>query len=117
MRNQKYLTENLPVYKESYELLKYCIILISNLPKNIRVVYGNDIKYNLYQLMDNIYYANSIKIQRVEYIDKALTNIRFINLMLRIGFDMRHITIKQKSRSILLVENISRQLSGWKNSS
>ena len=117
MIDQKYITENLPVYKQAYDLLKYCITLISNLPKNIRIVYGMDIKNNLYNLINNIYLANSDKDNRLVHINNAITNIRFISLLTRVGFDMNHITEKQRCNVILFTENISKQLHGWKKRS
>jgi hypothetical protein len=114
MKNQKYLTENLPVYKQSYDLLKYCILLISNLPKNIRIVYGFDMKYQLYQLIENIYLANSEQENRVEHINKAIANIRFVSTISRIGHDMGHITEKQRCKVLLSSQSIGKQLNGWK---
>ena len=111
----KSLTNELPVYLESYDLLKYLMKLIVGLPRDIKFIYGMDLKDNAFALVANIYFANILKEQRALYINKSIANLKFINLMIRLSRDLNYIKDNQYVFVIKLSGSINKQLHGWKS--
>ena len=115
-QNQKSLTSILPVYIDSYELLKYMLVLIKNMPRDVKFIYGMDLKNQSFLLVANIYFATVSKNDKINYINSALSNIKFINLMIRVTKDLNFVKDKQYYGTINLTGKINKQLKAWKYS-
>ncbi len=107
---------NLPVYKESYDLLLEIFKVTKEFQREYKYTIGESIKKETIDMLINIYRANAGK-KRVEHIEEARENIEVIRLLLRLLKDLRQINLRKFVQLNEKVENLSRQLTGWQKSS
>jgi hypothetical protein len=104
----------LPVYKASYNLLLYAFQLIKNMRKDYKYTAGEKIREETMELVMNIYRANKIK-EKKEKIEEAQENIQRIRLLFRLLYDLEQISLKHFTEVNKKIEDVSRQLTGWRN--
>ncbi len=107
--------DDLPVYKASYDLLLGIFNFTKNFSKEHKYTVGESLKKETVELIMLIYRAN-ISRDKSATIQTAREHIEVIRLLIRIMKDMRQIGIKQFVGINEKVENVSRQLAGWKKS-
>ena len=64
--------------------------------------------------MRSIYRANKCK-DKVLYLEQFLDSFEVIKLEVRLCTDLKLISIKQQAELALLMENIGKQITGWRN--
>ncbi len=103
----------LPVYKASYDLLLYTFQLIRNMRKDYKYTAGEKIKEETMELVMNIYRANKEK-EKLRKIEESQENIEKIRLLFRLLHDLKQINLKHFTEVNKKIEDISRQLTGWR---
>ena len=106
---------NLPVYKESYELLLMIFQNSSKLPKDYKYTLGERLKNEATDLLVAIFEAskNTLLSEKIGFISKAQNCLEKIRLYTRLFKDLNvwgvtiQVTINQK------IESISKQLTQW----
>lgn len=104
--------ENLPVFKEVYDLLLQFIRLSGNLKRDFRYTIGEQLKKEILELCVFIYQANASH-EKTGFISKAREKMVVIKLNLRVLNDTHQISIKQYSMLVDKVVSINKQLSSW----
>ncbi len=109
-------TIELPVYKVSYELLLYSFKLIKNLTREFKYTLGEKIKNEMIDLLMNVYRANKIRSSnlKLKKVEVAIENIEVIRLLFRLLHDLHEISIEEHVKISVSIENVRRQLLGWK---
>lgn len=110
------LYTSLPIYKATYDLLKVCTLTIKNFPRDFKFSLGDKLRNEIVELVVKIYKANSSK-NKIEHLDDIIERIQAIKLLIRLSKDLHLLNVKRFSEISELIESISKQTQGWKNSS
>lgn len=111
------LTEELPVYRAVYRLLNMILDARERFPKGYRYEFGTHLMMRCVECCELIRYANSDRERRAAYLQEFLVRFDGLRLLLRVCQDRKLITIKQGADMLLLVQEIERQATGWRNAS
>ncbi len=104
------------VYKDTYDLLMRIEDLRVNFPKMYKYDFGNEIFMTGVACCELIQSANMTKgRERLEYLNKFIVKFGTLKLLLRIAQDRRIIDLKASADLIVRLDNIGRQITGWKN--
>lgn len=104
--------DNLPVFKETYDLLLQIIRLSMNLQRDFRYTIGEKLKTEIMDLCIYIYKANG-NYDKQGFIEKARERMVVIKLQVRVLHDMKQISIKQFAMLADRMESVSKQLASW----
>jgi len=107
--------DSLPVFKKGYDLLIEIYKLTPGLSREYKYTIGEKLKNESLELLLQIYKAN-LNWEKEKPIDKCRENTETIRLLIRLLHDLRQISLKRMIALNLLIENVSKQLSGWKKS-
>ena len=105
--------DNLPVYKESYDLLVGLFLFTKDFNREFKYTLGESIKKETVEMITNIYRANSSFENRRERIQSARENVETIRLFLRLLKDLRQVNLKKFVDLNEKIESVSKQLSAW----
>lgn len=109
--------ENLPVYKQSYDLLLEVYGMSKNMSRDYRYTIGEELKKKVMDLMVHIYYANgSTGEDKVQCLKKARKYMVEIKLYIRLLTDLKQISVRKLAELTERTESISKQLSAWEKS-
>ncbi|MDR2449882.1 MAG: four helix bundle protein [Prevotellaceae bacterium] len=110
------LAEGLPVYKAIYDLLFALFGRVRHFPKDFQYTLGERIKNQTIELAEMIYHANvseetSGKMKQLRHLCAKVETLR---LLLRMCYDLRLYNLEAYVRFNEQVEDISKQLNGWR---
>lgn len=103
---------HLPIYKTTYDLLLELMHSTKDFPREFKFSLGEKIQLHIVDLLVDIYRANSAK-DKKEFILSIQEHVQFLNLFLRISFDLR---ILPQARYCVFIEktsSIAKQSQGW----
>ena len=103
---------NLPVYKQSYDLLLEIFKLTKEFNREYKYTIGEELKKETTKMIINIYRANSNE-NRVGYIASARENIEVIRLLVRLLKDLKQISVSKIAKVNIAIEELSKQLTAW----
>lgn len=106
------LYSELPVYKSTYDLLLAIFRFTKDFAKEYKYTVGESLKKETIELLTLIYRAN-VKRDKQEVLQEARERIEVIRLFIRLMKDMQQISLKQFVQINEVVENVSKQLTGW----
>lgn len=112
------LASELPVYKDTFELVSILMDYVGMFPKSHKYTIGQKITNVSLELFEYLQLANRVadnKAVRVKYLEGFLIKFELLKVLLRLCNEKRIISIKQSTRLALLVEKIGKQVTGWKN--
>lgn len=104
--------DQLPVFKQTYDLLLTILNLSAHFSRDMRYTLGQDIKREIIEVQKLIYQANANH-EKDEFISKARVLMVGIKLEIRILFDTKQISMKQYAGCCEMAESISKQLASW----
>lgn len=104
--------DNLPVFKDTYDLLLQIIRLSMNLQRDFRYTLGERLKTEIMDLCIYIYKANG-SYEKQEFIEQARERMVVIKLQIRVLHDTKQISVKQYAMLADKMESISKQLASW----
>ena len=105
----------LPVYKATYDLLLSIFQFTRDFNREYKYTVGESLKKETIELLTLIYRANS-KFQKAEILQTAREQIEVIRLLIRLMKDMKQISLGKFVKINVVVENVSKQLTGWQKS-
>lgn len=105
---------NLPVYKDSYDLMLHLFLQTKSLPKEYKYTIGEKLKNEALSLIIAIYETTKLQQQeKVAAIEKARAYLEIIRLLVRILKDLKIWSLKTIVLLNTKIETISKQLSKW----
>lgn len=107
--------DNLPVYKQSYDLLLQLFHVCQNMERDYKFTLGESIKKETVEMIINVFRANC-KEDKIPYITFARENVEVIRLLVRLLQDMKQMGLKEFVSINEKVESISKQLTAWAHS-
>lgn len=105
--------DNLPVYKDSYDLLLIVFEVVKRFEKQYKYTLWDKIKSEIIELITNIYRANSSFENRLKCIKKSREQIEILKLYFRLSKDLKILDIKKYADISLKIESLSKQLYAW----
>jgi len=109
--------DNLPVYKQTYDLLLQLYQVCQNMERDYKHTIGENLKKELVTLMINVYRANSREDREKSLILRnTRENAEVIRLLLRLLQDLKQIGLKEFIAANEKLESVSKQLTAWGNS-
>ncbi|MDR1716006.1 MAG: four helix bundle protein [Prevotella sp.] len=109
--------ENLPVYKQAYDLLLEIYGMSKNMSRDYRFTIGEEVKKRVMDLMVCIYHANSsMNEDKAAHLKKAREYIVEIKLYIRLLSDLKQISVRKLAVLTEKTESISKQLTAWAKS-
>ena len=108
------LCYNLPVYKDTYQLLLKIFEYTKDFDREYKYSLGQDMKKDVLKLMRSIYRANK-SVQKREHLEKFLDDFEILKLEIRLAGDMKILTVKKQATLVSLMEKIGKQITGWRN--
>ena len=111
------LSEDLPVYKASYDLLEQLVDLSKNLPKFFRYSIGTRMVELCLDILAQIYRANMKQESRAEALTDLLISHRQLLLLLRVCYHQKALSTGRYAEILKLVDSIGRQTTAWRQKS
>ncbi|MBQ8969544.1 MAG: four helix bundle protein [Bacteroidaceae bacterium] len=108
------LSESLPVYRQSYELLQHILLLVPKLPRIYRFNVGQRLIDSALDVLSLIYEANASR-DKVQPLTRLARQYEMTTMLLRVLYDTHVIGAKQAAFFIQLTTGIGRQITAWKN--
>jgi hypothetical protein len=108
--------ENLPVYKDAYDLLLKMYRVNVKMPREHRYTLGVRLKDELMETLLCVYRANSDKDKKEENLRCAREHIMVVKIHLRLMHDLQLISWERFAAYAQQTENVSKQITAWHKS-
>ena len=105
---------HLDVYKSSYKLLTEVYKSFRNLNREYKYTIGEKVKERVFEVLVGIYRANRSK-DKVACLHKALEDVEYIRLSLRLLRDLGVLSEKKFVRLMQISEDVLVQFEKWKH--
>lgn len=112
------LASELPVYKDTYELVSLLLDYVMIFPKCYKHTIGQKVTNTSLELFEHLQLANRCydrREARVKHLEDFLIKFELLKVLLRLCNEKKIISLKQTARLALLTESIGKQVTGWKN--
>ncbi|MDR0833691.1 MAG: four helix bundle protein [Candidatus Symbiothrix sp.] len=106
---------DLPIYKETYRLMKILGQLMPHLPREVKYTLGAEMRGEVKEMIRCIFRANTTH-DKEPWLIKMAEHVEFLRFELQLGFDDKVISEKQLKFITNIMDSIGRQLTGWRNS-
>ena len=110
------LYTQLPVYRDTYQLILKVFEYSQNFPRDYKYTLGQDMKRDAMQLVRSIYRANKHS-NRKAHLEAFLDEFELLKLQIRLCADLRILPLKKQAILNELMVRIGKQVTGWRNSS
>ena len=110
------LYQTLPVYRDTYQMLMTLFRITGHFPREYKFTLGQDLKRDSMQLVRHIFRANADKDNRSRHLQSFADDFELVRLQMRLGFDLKLISHKQFADITERMDNIGRQITGWRRS-
>jgi hypothetical protein len=107
---------DLPVYRDTYQLILKIFEVTKDFPKDYKYTLGQDMKRDALQLVRSIYRANK-SAQKKEHLENFLDEFELLKLEIRLCTDMKVLSFKKQAELTVLMDSIGKQVTGWRNAS
>ena len=108
------LHNQLPIYKQGYDLLSLAADVQANMPRTFKASLGNKIHSECVEILVLIGRANAARgMGRAPHIMALVERIEVVTLLLRLSHDKRFVSPKLWAGAVLLTESIGKQAGGW----
>jgi hypothetical protein len=110
------LAEGLPVYKAIYDLLFALFERVRHFPKDFQYTLGERLKNQIIELTELIYHANVSEemTEKLKQLRQLCAKVETLRLLMRMCYDLRLYNLEVYVRFNEQVEDISKQLNGWR---
>lgn len=104
--------ENLPIYKESYNLLLSVYRFTAKIQRAYRYTLAQELVVALQDLCTAIYKTNTLP-DRLGYLGEAKECLVRVKLLMRVMRDLSLLGVRQQIEVVERIATISKQLKGW----
>ena len=110
------LHTHLPIHKTGSELLGLVAKIHAQMPRGYKRTVGDKIISHCSEMLDLMALANATQhAQRAQHIRDILKHNRAATVWLRVGFDLRAVSMEPWSKSVQMLDSVGKQASGWLN--
>lgn len=107
------LSEELPLYRDTYRLLNNLLVLTQDFPRFFRYSMGSRMVDLTLDMLSLIYKANS-SYEKVGVLTEFLDRYRMLQMLFRVCVEQKVITERKYASFGLLLEKIGKQATSWK---
>ncbi len=111
------LTSELKVYKDMVTLTNKVLDAREHFSKGFKYAFGDRLLITALDCCELIQFANMDRAKRFQYLTDFTAKFGTLRLMLSICRDRRQISLTETTDLILLVDEIGKEITGWKKSS
>ncbi len=104
----------LPIYKDSYQLLLEIYQVTSKFSREHKYNLGQDMRRDALAMMRHLYGANINIEHRQEYIDRFLNMFEMLKVEIRLCVDMNIMSINRLAHISLIMDSIAKQARAWR---
>lgn len=108
------LSEDLPIFRSSYDLLEKVIDLSKDLPRMLRYTVGERMIDQNLSMLSQVYRANLSTDKRLA-ITELLVSQRTLLMLLRVVYRQKAISSGRYAELLKLLDAIGKQATAWKN--
>ena len=105
---------DLPVYRDTYQLILKIFACTKDFPKEYKYTLGQDMKRDALQLVRRLYRANKAT-HKKEHLKTFLDEFEIIKLEIRLCADLKVLSFKKQAELSVLMDSIGKQVTGWRN--
>jgi len=109
------LHSELPVYKDTYQLVIKIFECTKNFSKEYKYTLGADLKKDAMQLLRTIYKINR-SLSKKELLEVFLDEFELVKMQIRLCVDLKVMPIRAQAALALMLEQIGKQITGWHKS-
>jgi hypothetical protein len=102
------------VNRDTYKLILKIFEFTKDFSREYKYTLVQDMKRDALQLARSIYRANK-STNKKEYLETFLDDFELLKLEIRLCTDMKILPIKKQAELSLLMDNIGKQITGWRN--
>lgn len=108
------LHNQLPIYKQGYDLLSLASDVQQNMPRAFKASLGSKIHNECVEILVLIGRANTARgTGRAPHIIALVERVEVVTLLLRLSHDKRFISHKVWAGAVQLTDSIGKQAGGW----
>lgn len=108
------LSEDLPIFRSSYDLLEKVIDLSKDLPRMLRYTVGERLIDQNLAMLSQVYRAN-LADDKLPAITELLVSQRTMLMLLRVVYRQKVVSTGRYAELLRLLDSIGKQATGWKN--
>lgn len=112
------LSEELPIFKSSYDQLERIVDLEKDMPRMLRYALGEKLLDLCLDMLGKIYDANMTigdDSQKHDKIVSLIISYRKLQMLLRVIYRRKAMSTGRYAELVKLLDSIGRQATGWKN--
>ena len=106
----------LPVYRDTYQLILKVYEVTGDFPKEYNYSLGQDMKRDALQRVRSIYRANKSD-EKKQHLEAFLDDFELLKLEIRLCTDMKVLSFRKQAELSALMDSIGKQITGWRNAS
>ena len=106
----------LPVYKDTYQLLQLIYEVVGKFPREHKFDLGQDMKRDALRLCQSLYTVNRT-MNRGKLLEEFLDDFELLKTEVKLGVDLRLISFKKTAEIAGLSDKIGRQITAWRRKS
>lgn len=103
---------DLPIIQKTYDLIKWYVPILNRLPRDHKLLLGNRIITELYNLLDVLIVARYAK-QKLIYLESLNSKLDILRYQTRLLLDFNLIKTERYEYAQKLLNDISMDLGGW----
>ena len=108
------LHTQLPIHKKGSELLGLVARIHAQMPRGFKRTVGDKIVSHCSEMLDLMALANATRqAQRIEHLRDILKHNRAATVWLRVGFDLKAVSMEPWAQSVQMLDSIGKQANGW----
>jgi hypothetical protein len=107
---------DLPLYRATYKFILDLFSVVKEFPREYKYTIGQDLRRDSIVLVRLIICANKYRNERAAYLDTLQECMELLRMQVRLCFDLRILSVSSHSSLSATMENISKQITGWKQS-
>ena len=112
------LTSELPIYRDTFELVSLLMDYVGQFPKSHKHTIGQKMVNVSLELFEYLQLANRSadnKAVRVKMLEGFLVKFELLKVLIRLVGEKKVVSTKQLARLITYTDKIGKQATGWKN--
>jgi len=112
MSEKKSPEKELPIIQQTYDLIKWYVPVLNNLPRDHHFILGDRIIRLLYETLEQLITARYSR-EKLPLLEKANLNLELMRYQTRLLRDFRLMDYRRYGHVSGMINNIGRALGGW----
>jgi len=112
MSEKKSPEKELPIIQQTYDLIKWYVPVLNNLPRDHHFILGDRIIRLLYETLEQLIAARYSR-EKLPLLEKANLNLELMRYQTRLLRDFRLMDYRRYGHVSGMINNIGRSLGGW----